>query len=118
MRLAHLPKSLMLRWPRSGPRSIRQDRARALQHTLRGSLHSHLRVRKSESSQLLHPFSVSQRLRRVIRLRIVKSVLNGSGVDHLQLAALDLRNELPAEALMRLADELLGALGMLLAFGE
>jgi len=30
-------------------------------------------------------------------------------VDHLQLAALDLRNELPAEALMRLPDELIGA---------
>src|SRR4029079_9562500 len=41
--------SLMLRWPRSGPRSIHQDKARALQHTLRGSLRSHRRVREAPS---------------------------------------------------------------------
>jgi hypothetical protein len=48
---------LMLRWPRSvlrvtlrgrlsmRPRSIHQDKAKMLKHTLRGSLRSHLRVR-------------------------------------------------------------------------
>src|SRR5438552_16925544 len=38
-------RTLMLRWPRIGPRSIDQDRASSLQQTLRGSLRSRLGVR-------------------------------------------------------------------------
>ena len=41
------PNILMLRWPRSGPRRIHQDKVNLLKHTLRGSLRSHLRVRIS-----------------------------------------------------------------------
>ena len=61
--------------------------------------------------------AVSKRLRRIVGLRLVEAIFDGSGVHHLQLAAFDLRDELPAEALMRLAEELLLALRMLLAFG-
>src|SRR5262245_50892717 len=46
-------KSLRLRWPRNGPRSIHQDKAPALRHTLRGSLRSHLRVRVAERAEII-----------------------------------------------------------------
>src|SRR6185295_8953821 len=64
------------------------------------------------------PCARSEGLFRVVGFRLVEPVLDRSRVDHLQLAACNLRNELPAEALMCLAVELLFALRMLFSFGE
>ena len=51
-----------------------------------------------------------QRLRRIVGRRVVHAVLDRGGMNHVELATLDLGDELPSEALVRLADERLGTL--------